>query len=678
MVSESSQERVVIVGGGCAGVTSALELSHPKHEGRFDVTLYQIGWRLGGKGASSRGVHGRIEEHGLHLWLGFYENAFGLIRDCYTELDRDPSECPIATFEDAFAMDDWVSVTDRTYTGDWEVWTAQFPRTPGLPGDPLGSSNPFHFQNYIVQAFRLLRELLKSLSAPQEHSGRESLSDDPEGQLDDLLKFGQLASTAVLLEALTVASAIVSTGLRGNLEPVQALIQRVQEMAHNHLHTLILADAELRRLWTIADLVLTCLRGVFRFSLYSHPQGFDAINDYDWLDWLKQNGAHETTLDSAFVRGSCYDLTFAYEKGDPNRPAFAAGVALRCALRMFFTYRGAVFYKMSAGMGEIVFAPIYQVLKRRGVKVEFFHKLTNVGIAEDAEGAHVSSLSFDVQAETINQYEPLIMVKGLPCWPDRPLSDQLTTVPIDNLERQYSESVAFKLHLKVGDDFDFVVLAVSLGTIPDVCTEILANNEKWRLMTQHVKTVGTQAFQLWLDNDMAEFGVDMPGGNLSGFVTPFDTWADMTRVIAMENWDAQPQALAYFCSSFPDDMAEGSVAVDVVRENARRFLEQDIGSLWPNAHTNGHFRWECVPKDGVYVRANTEHSERYVQSLPGSVRHRISPLDRTYDNMTVAGDWTKNGIDAGCVEAAVISGRLAAHAISGLPHLNEIVGFDHP
>ena len=36
---------------------------------------------------------------------------------------------------------------------------------------------------------------------------------------------------------------------------------------------------------------------------------------------------------------------------------------------MFFTYRGALFWKMRAGMGDVVFAPFYEVLKRRGVSL---------------------------------------------------------------------------------------------------------------------------------------------------------------------------------------------------------------------------------------------------------------------------------------------------------------------
>ena len=36
------------------------------------------------------------------------------------------------------------------------------------------------------------------------------------------------------------------------------------------------------------------------------------------------------------------------------------------------------------------------------------------------------------------------------------------------------------------------------------------------------------------------------------------------------------------------------------------------------------------------------------------------------------------GLNVGCVEAAVMSGRLAAHALSQHPPLQEIIGFDHP
>src|SRR5262245_38331421 len=98
--------RVAILGGGMAGVAAAWELSRPGWQDRHEsITLYQRGWLLGGKGASTRDPEGRILEHGLHVWLGYYDNAFRLMRECYAELDRthrDPG-APIRTWRDAFA-----------------------------------------------------------------------------------------------------------------------------------------------------------------------------------------------------------------------------------------------------------------------------------------------------------------------------------------------------------------------------------------------------------------------------------------------------------------------------------------------------------------------------------------------------------------------------------------------
>ena len=47
-------------------------------------------------------------------------------------------------------------------------------------------------------------------------------------------------------------------------------------------------------------------------------------------------------------------------------------------------------------------------------------------------------------------------------------------------------------------------------------------------------------------------------------------------------------------------------------------------------------------------------------------------------NATIAGDWTDAGFNAGCVETAVMSGLLAAHALSGAPDLDTLVGYHHP
>ena len=119
--------------------------------------------------------------------------------------------------------------------------------------------------------------------------------------------------------------------------------------------------------------------------------------------------------------------------------------------------------------------------------------------------------------------------------------------------------------------------------------------------------------------------------------------------------------------------ADPAAGDEVVRSVLRRFLEQEVGALWPGTRDSAGFRWEMLSDDlrrsgpdrlnGQYVRANLDPSDRYVQSLPGSGKHRIAPGRTGFDNLAVAGDWTACGLDAGCVEAAARSGIRAARAI---------------
>ena len=231
-------------------------------------------------------------------------------------------------------------------------------------------------------------------------------------------------------------------------------------------------------------------------------------------------------------------------------------------------------------------------------------------------------------------------------------------------------------------------------------------------MAESVKTVATQAFQLWLSEDLQQLGWEPPPVTLSAFVKPFDTWSDMGQVVPAEGWRRPPQTIAYFCGALHEPDEGEAVATDgyyvasreKVRSNALDFLDRQVRHLWPKAaDAEGGFRWELLVDandqqsveaaaarrrqaggpdrsrfDSQFWVANVNPTDRYTQSIPGSAEHRLSPLDNTYDNLTVAGDWTSCGLNLGCVEAAVMSGRLAAHALSGSPALKEIIGYDHP
>jgi uncharacterized protein with NAD-binding domain and iron-sulfur cluster len=97
-------KKIAVLGGGMGSLTTVLKLTeNPDWAQQYDITIYQMGWRLGGKGASGRNALAgqRIEEHGLHLWFGFYDNAFDLIQKCYIENKRPPGS-PLATWQEAF------------------------------------------------------------------------------------------------------------------------------------------------------------------------------------------------------------------------------------------------------------------------------------------------------------------------------------------------------------------------------------------------------------------------------------------------------------------------------------------------------------------------------------------------------------------------------------------------
>jgi len=724
MNQSSEPIRVAVVGGGCAALTTAFELSRPEHKGRYQVTVYQMGWRLGGKGASGRGVADRIEEHGLHLWMGFYENAFRLMRDCYAERNAGFPGCRFGDWQDAFRPAPDVGVADRTTQG-WEFWLAHFPPGHGLPGDPA-NGNSFTVVDYLRQSVILIGELLRSAASMEQARGGEGCTGTAAGTswagpealaaaLSTLLRYGQLATTASLIEASAILREAMDRFFPQMFQGVAAVPTQILDLltasARRQLEYLVAGDTELRRVWQVIDLILAILRGSVRSGLALDSRGFDALNDYDWREWLRMNGASEQSLESGFMRG-IYDLAFAFEDGDVARPRLAAGVALRGAMRMFFTYRGSLFWRMNAGMGDVVFAPLYQVLKKRGVRFEFFHRLRNVGLspAGNGEPPYVRRLDFDVQAlvKGGGEYQPLIDVHNLPSWPSKPDYGQLIHGTAIKKEGRAFEGAWETRHsgtktLEVTRDFDMVVLGVSVGALPDVASELIACEPRWREMVSRVKTVPTQTFQIWMRSNAQELGWPHPMANLSGFTEPFDTWADMSHLIPEESWSDEVKGIAYFCSVLPDAARDNADVTrkfheaqrEVVRANAVRFLDRDVSALWPlAANEGGGFRWDLLaaedtgpaaessvkscPFDKQYWAANVNPTDRYVLSLPGSIVYRISPLDVTFDNLTIAGDWTATGLDTGCIESAVMSGLLAAHAISRSPRLEEIVGYDHP
>ena len=131
-----AKEKIVILGGGVSAMTAAVYLTDDDNwQDKYDITVYQQGWRIGGKGASGRNPYlgQRIEEHGLHVWFGAYVNSFKTIQSVYDKLAR-PDSMPLATWQEAFKPHSYV-VLQELINNEWQTWPVDFPEIPGNPAD---------------------------------------------------------------------------------------------------------------------------------------------------------------------------------------------------------------------------------------------------------------------------------------------------------------------------------------------------------------------------------------------------------------------------------------------------------------------------------------------------------------------------------------------------------------
>lgn len=685
----AGKTRVAILGGGVGAISAAYQLtSFPDWQDRFDITLYQMGWRLGGKCASGRNAEHaqRIEEHGLHIWHGFYDNAIRQMRDCYEHAG--PMGGVFRNFDDAFHPFNNITLTERV-DGQWRNWFMRPPPNSAVPGSGGELLTPWE---YCGTALRLLRSMFDGV--PDGDPGlsrvpREQVHPDLPLSRSDIAAEGARTRLHLLLAVFgqtpRLAGALGATPRRALLALLDDALKELRE----RLSRSGKEDDARRRFLVAADLVLAAITGAIEDEVVL--RGFDAIDDQEITAWLRKHGASDEALDSALARG-IYDYAFGFRNGiaDDEHRAIAAGTSLRGLCRMTFTYKGSYFYKMRGGMGDTVFTPYYKVLKSRGVKFRFFHKVTK--LEADDKGMQLQRVTLQRQADlSVPEYDPLVSIEGRDgvryhCWPSTPRFEQLKqgaellSRGID-LESSWSgwEGTG-TVTLEAGRDFDKVVLGIPVGALREIAAD-LRRDPRWVDMLDHVQTTRTMACQLWMKSDVEDLGWDHGPTVLCAYADNLNTWADMTHLLALERWPRgrKPKSIAYFCGPMAEDPAPAPYSDtgyparerDKVRAHAREWIELNLPTLWPAAGTPCWERMQTVKAcDGEaafaaqYFRANIDPSERYVLSVPGSTKYRLRSDQSGYGNLFLAGDWTHNGINAGCVEAAVMSGMRAAAGLA--------------
>lgn len=689
-MSGEPKTKVAVLGGGVGAITAAFELTAPHLGGRYEVTVYQPGWRLGGKCASGRGgPDKRIEEHGLHVWFGFYANAFHMIQRCYEEW-QPPQASPFQRWDDAFKKCNDI-VLFECWHGRWTPWHLTAPPDKLVPG-----------HGHDVTVWQFLHRLLKWLLAEWERvRGKTGTpkADRPPRRRFDLSWLPRLASeigrrleheyvTHYLENAFKVAAAHVEKPAPGDHRHHH--VSRVEEMMNDFKHWFFVAvlepwndDDDVRQFAILLDFWATVVTGLVADEVL--VRGFATLNEIDLWAWLRHHGAERMTLKHAAFVQALYDLVFAYPNGNKRRPDLATGKALQAMIRIVAEYKGAVLWKMQAGMGDTVFAPLYDVLRSRGVRFRFFEQITKLGVSED--GSSVDTITVQPQVHLRrDRYDPIVQVKGLRCWPSEPKWKQL----VDgaqlrerkvNFENECNPLGLESYELHAGEDFHEIVLGISVGALPGICGELAQANGRFKQMLDDSDTVMTEGIQLWLAKSASTLGWPFESSIATSYVTVADTYSNMSQLLDRERWrgSVRPEETVYLCGVIDHAGIRSQADADArVRENAHGFLSGDARPVWPGAVSrSGEFDWEVLfdssggvgeaRLDAQFLRANFQPTERYVLTRAGSVASRLGADESGFSNLKLAGDWTRNGIDGGSVEAAVTSGMQASRAVCGSP-----------
>lgn len=395
--------RAIVLGGGVAGTSAAVELARQD----VSVEILQMGWRLGGKGASGRNQkhRHRIEEHGLHVWFGFYRNAFDSLRLSYeraSEMDRTRikdvcgarsgkklqpyppfTETALPSISHGFVGSALIGVTEQHHDR-FEPWLVNFPVHPGHPWEVDATRSPQSPFDLARSGLKFARRYLESIGvAGPDPSNIERWVSARSADEDGKSHAGRvLADAARLLDGgepsvlwLYVAHEVVetlSTDVFGRDTLAQSVMSRLlagaQRAMRSSINDAIAAeDGSTRRAWQMVDLMSAIVRGLFVDGVVTASRRLEDLDEEDFRDWLDRHGASELARSSDVIRAVVYDLAFGYRDGDANQPKVGAGTALRGLGYMFFDFDGHLMYKMRGAMGDVVFVPQFLELTHRHV-----------------------------------------------------------------------------------------------------------------------------------------------------------------------------------------------------------------------------------------------------------------------------------------------------------------------
>ncbi|HEY3252680.1 MAG TPA: NAD(P)-binding protein [Polyangiaceae bacterium] len=687
------KKRVLILGGGPAGLASAFALTRTEAlRAEFEVTVIEPGWRLGGKCRSGRqGPMNRLDQNGTHYLFGAYDNCFGVAREVYDELALQ-GEQRFGTFQSNFIPRSLLAMK-QFFQGQWHDWLVQLPTNCEAPG--TGSAS-LGLSDFLEMGLEWLIELIAGDGALRglqsigifPAGGEQPPEPHPKFCISKLTDYAGVKSLELALSLVRLFKEACDSAL---LPCIVWILRAFREAARCVLAKCAAEDLLLNRAWTLLELGSTMMIGAIEDDIFS-AAGYEAVDRYDLREWLGKHGCSKESRWSAPL-ATWYNAIAAYHDGQIQQPNMSAAIGFHALLRLTLSYKGAFAYQMRAEVGDSLIAPLFFVLRSRGVRFLFFHRVWDVVPSQDDERIERIEVERQVTLRSGDpfSYQPLIEVNGHLTWPDAPREAQLAESGAYDpaLDSFYTPRRGERFFLEHGTDFDHVVLSFPIQCFKWYCSRQLSARKAWRLMFERVETTESQSVRLALKADLPGLGWNFGPAVLSGFYQPLATWEDNGQLIASETWppDNRPKAIATLFGPAPahqpypgpDQFAYPASRQPVVEASGLKFCRDFAGSLWPNAidiknppalDFNLLVTWNDVGVGEERYRAqalrmNVGPAEAYTRIQQGTLRYRLRVDETGYVNLSFAGDWTRNGFDLPTAEAAVLSGLQAARVLTG-------------